>query len=118
MRYGRSRSESRPNSRPWMCSSCVGAFASFKNSGRDKEPRMRFANRLTYVALVTGLVLHLSSCSSSRKSSAEDTASSSHLSPGQLPSSFYTPPHAVYEVTYTPNTVRIDFPTTQRLLRS
>jgi hypothetical protein len=79
---------------------------------------MRFANRLTYVALVTGLVLHLSSCSSSRKSSAEDTASSSHLSPGQLPSSFYTPPHAVYEVTYTPNTVRIEFPTTQRLLRS
>jgi len=79
---------------------------------------MRFANRVTYVALVTALVLHLSSCSSSRKSSAEDTASSSRLSPGQLPSSFYTPPHAVYEVTYTPNTVRIDFPTTQRLLRS
>src|SRR5262249_21452965 len=79
---------------------------------------MRFTNRLIYVALVTGFVLSLSSCSSSRKSAADDASSGSHLSSGQLPPGFYTPPHAVYEVTYTANTVRIDFPTTQRLLRS
>jgi len=79
---------------------------------------MRGTNHLFYVALVTSLVLQLSSCSSSRKSAADNTGTGSHLPSGQLPSSFYTPPHAVYEVTYTPNTVRIDFPTTQRLLRS
>lgn len=79
---------------------------------------MTFRYRLNCFALVAVMVLHLSSCSSSRKSVDDDPALGSHLSPGQLPSSFYTPPHAVYEVTYTANTVRIDFPTTQRLLRS
>jgi len=78
---------------------------------------MTFRYRLNGLVLTAIMVLHLSSCSSSKKSAA-DAASESHLPPGQLPSSFYTPPHAVYEVTYTPNTVRIDFPTTQRLLRS
>jgi hypothetical protein len=37
---------------------------------------------------------------------------------GSTPSQFYTPPGAVYQVTYTPNTVRIDLAAVQKSLRS
>lgn len=74
------------------------------------------------VVLVASLVLSLSSCSScSRKLTSagrENETSGGHISGERALSSFYTPPGAVYDVKYSGSTVRIDFPTTQKLLRS
>jgi hypothetical protein len=71
--------------------------------------------------LIASLVLPLCLTSCSRKgasSGPESSNSGGHTLAENVPSPFYTPPGAVYDVTYTPNTVRIDFPTTQKLLRS
>ena len=65
------------------------------------------------------LLLCLTSCSRKGTSSGpESSTSGGHTLSENFPSPFYTPPGAVYDVTYTPNTIRIDFPTTQKLLRS
>lgn len=49
---------------------------------------------------------------------SENSASPVNGSAADTPAPFYTPPGAVYDVKYTPNTVRIDFPATAKLLRS
>ena len=81
--------------------------------------------RLSHVRIQFGLIvclvlnLCLTSCSRKSSSSGQETAASgSRASVGNGASPFYTPPGAVYEVTYTPNTVRIDLQTTEKLLRS
>lgn len=69
----------------------------------------------TFVA--ASLTLSLSSCSScSRKPTTGGPAGGAASS--AAPPQFYTPPGAVFEATYTSNTVRIDLPTTQKTLRS
>lgn len=78
----------------------------------------RGALQLVFASLLVLGVVLCSSCSRKGSSGAGGTASASGGAGGQSPAGFYTPPGAVYEVTYTPNTVRIDFPSTQKLLRS
>lgn len=78
---------------------------------------MRVTRRSAYYLLVAMLAVLLSACSSSKKS-VEGAALGSRGALTKGPYGFSTPAGAVYEVTYTPNTVRIDFPTTQKLLRS
>lgn len=56
----------------------------------------------------------LSSCSKN----AATSGSSGGASVGGTPAQFYTPPGAIYDVKYTDNTVRIDLPTVQKVLRS
>jgi hypothetical protein len=71
--------------------------------------------------LIAVVFLSLIAASCSRKQTSGETersGSGRQASAGSTPSNFYTPPGAVYEVTYTPNTIRIDFPTTAKLLRS
>lgn len=65
------------------------------------------------------LTSFLTSCSRKSASPGQATSSSEGRAfAGKAPAQFYTPPGAVYDVTYTANTVRIDFPTAQKLLRS
>lgn len=66
--------------------------------------------------LVVGLLcpVLLSSCSKNTATSGSDGGAS----PAGVTARFYTPPGAVFQATYTPNTVRIDFPTAKRTLRS
>lgn len=56
----------------------------------------------------------LSSCSKN----AATSGSSGGASIAGTPAQFYTPPGAIYDVKYTDNTVRIDLPTVQKVLRS
>ena len=76
-----------------------------------------------------GLLLSLESCSSgshpsappnpaATKSASSNPSPSSTEPAGPMPAQFYTPPGAVYQVTYTPNTVRLDLATVQKTLRS
>jgi len=78
---------------------------------------MRCAQRALLALLAACVVINLSSCSScSRSSSPTGPSSVSNSSPA--PADFYTPPGAVLEATYTPNTIRLDFPTVKKTLRS
>jgi hypothetical protein len=78
---------------------------------------MRCAQRALLALSAACLVLSLSSCSScSRSSSPTSPSNVSTSSPA--PPEFYNPPGAVFEATYTPNTIRIDFPTVKKSLRS
>lgn len=90
---------------------------------------MKRAQLACLAAFSLGLLLCLESCSScshapARSGPAATTSAPSNPSPapaeplGAVPPSFYTPPGAVFQVTYTPNTVRIDLPTVQKTLRS
>jgi hypothetical protein len=73
-------------------------------------------------ALIVASLILLPCCSSGRKnlpaSSSEGGPSGGSAALGGGPAQFYTPPGAVFEATYTANTVRLDFPTVQRTLRS
>ena len=69
-----------------------------------------------FALCLVGLMLGLSSCSSCSRSASPSAPGRSAL--GTAPADFYTPPGAVLEVQYTPDTVRIDFPTVQKTLRS
>src|SRR5215472_6054439 len=95
--------------------------------GRDELQRGAPAMpaRLSHVHIQFGLIvclvlnLCLTSCSRKSASAGQETAASgSRAAVGNGASPIYTPPGAVYEVTYTPNTVRIDLQTTEKLLRS
>ncbi|SPE27325.1 exported hypothetical protein [Candidatus Sulfotelmatomonas gaucii] len=91
---------------------------------------MRRIHQVLLALPVTGVVLCLSSCSgcSAKNAPSSPPASAATSSapggPGAgaaatpAPSQFYAPRDAVYDVTYTPNTVRIDFPTVQKTLRA
>jgi hypothetical protein len=81
--------------------------------------------------LGTGVALCLSSCSGCSSNNTPGhpgtAATANPTPPGSsgagvaatpAPPQFYAPPDAVYEVTYTPNTVRIDLPTVQKTLRA
>jgi hypothetical protein len=63
--------------------------------------------------LVLCIATALSSCSGGKHGTSENTAA-----PAGTPAAFYAPPGAVYDVKYTPNTVRIDLPTVQKTLKS
>lgn len=73
---------------------------------------MKRSLRALLPLLTAGLLLGLASCSSCSRPSVTGGASSS------APAQFYTPPGTVFDVTYTPNTVRIDLPTAQKTLQS
>jgi hypothetical protein len=86
---------------------------------------MKPAKQVFGALVVISLVL-LSGCSSGTKS-VETGGSSGGPSgggagqgavPGGGPGKFYTPPGAVFQATYTPNTVRLDYPTVEKTLRS
>jgi hypothetical protein len=66
--------------------------------------------------LVVVLVCQAWMTSCSKKTATGGPAGAA--SPAGVPAQFYTPPGAVFQATYTPNTVRIDFPTAKRTLRS
>ncbi len=68
------------------------------------------------ILLLTGCLLALDSCSSCSR--ILSPGGSSGGASTAAPTQFYTPSGAVFEVTYTPNTVRIDFPTVEKTLRS
>src|SRR5690349_6930996 len=78
---------------------------------------MRCAQRALLAFSAACMVLSLSSCSSCSRSSSPTGPSSVSIS-SPAPTEFYTPPGAVFEATYTPNTIRIDFPTVKKALRS
>lgn len=78
---------------------------------------MKCVQRVILALLAPCLTFGLSSCSScSRSTSPSGSSGSASASPA--PAGFYTPPGAVFEATYTPNTVRIDFSTVKKTLRS
>jgi hypothetical protein len=69
------------------------------------------------VVLSAGLCLLLNACySCSRKPPAGGVGSGAAST--AAPAGFYTPPGAVFQATYTKNTVRLDLPTVQKTLRS
>src|SRR6185437_2827240 len=78
--------------------------------------RIRFS-----ATLALFLAISLSGCKRSKSSSAQSGAQAGPLTSAGVPSQFRDLrklPGTVFEVTYTPNTVRIDFPTVQRTLKS
>jgi hypothetical protein len=83
--------------------------------------RMKPAKQVFGALLVACLIL-LSSCSSGTKnlptSSSSGGPSGGGAASGISPGQFYTPPGAVFQATYTSNTVRIDFPTVKRTLKA
>lgn len=81
---------------------------------------VRFHRTLLQFGLTASLALSmlLASCSKTSAPAGQETPGKGHAAAGSAPTPFYTPPGAVYDVTYTPNTVRIDLPATQKLLRS
>lgn len=93
---------------------------------------MHLIRRVALALLGTGVILCLSSCSgcSSNNTPGHPATPSTTANPTPTgnsgagaaatpaPSQFYAPPGAVFDVTYTPNTVRIDLPTVQKTLRA
>lgn len=69
------------------------------------------------VLLTVGFSLLLGSCNSCSRNSATGGPSSGAATT-VAPAPFYTPPGAVFQATYTRNTVRLDLPTVQKALRS
>jgi hypothetical protein len=87
-----------------------------KNSRNTRS--VAIGKSLLPIALLLSLVW-ISSCS--RKTApggAEGGASTGGASAAGVPAQFYTPPGAVFQATYTANTVRIDMPTVKKTLRS
>lgn len=82
--------------------------------------RKRLSIALNGSAKIAGVALVLFALSCSRNTAPREGANSgpSVQRSADEPASFYTPPGAIYDVKYTSNTVRIDFPTTRKLLRS
>ncbi|HET7841199.1 MAG TPA: hypothetical protein VFM21_06315 [Terriglobia bacterium] len=89
---------------------------------------MERTRRTAMIVLLASFTLSLSSCSSCSRKTAPGGGPAGQAASGggpgngavttNAPPQFYTPPGAVFEATYTPNTVRIDFPTVQKTLRS
>jgi len=78
---------------------------------------MRRAQQALWALLTGCMALSFSSCSSCFRSLPPGGASGGGAS-SPAPPNFYTPPGAVYDVKYTPNTIRIDLPTVQKTLHS
>jgi hypothetical protein len=80
------------------------------------RPKHRIASLRLVVTLLAALTW-LSSCA--KKNSPGPSGEASGGAPvAGTPVQFYTPRDAVYEVKYTPNTVRVDLPTVQKTLRA
>src|SRR5512146_5226 len=73
--------------------------------------------RIGAVVLSAGLSLLLNACySCSRRPAGGEVAGGAAST--AAPAGFYTPPGAVFQATYTKNTVRLDLPTVRKTLRS
>jgi hypothetical protein len=83
---------------------------------------MKRLERALGALFAASLALSLTSCSSCSRVLSPGGSSGSSTSRGgassAVPSEFYTPPGAVFQATYTPDTVRIDFPTVRKTLVS
>lgn len=75
------------------------------------------ANRLGLVAFVVTL-LAMAGCRSGPKTTEVGGGKVTGGATDAAPTSFFTPSGAVYDVKYTPNTVRIDLPTVRKTLKS
>ncbi|HLY59417.1 MAG TPA: hypothetical protein VKV95_01500 [Terriglobia bacterium] len=78
---------------------------------------MNRTKRAIWALIIAWGALSLFSCSSCSRNLSPGAGSSGAAS-SPAPAGFYTPPNAVLDVKYTSNTVRIDFPTAQKALRS
>ncbi|HET6200262.1 MAG TPA: hypothetical protein VFD93_07990 [Candidatus Acidoferrales bacterium] len=81
-----------------------------------RRPRNRIASLRLAVTLLAALAW-LSSCAKKSAPGPSGEASGGASLAG-TPAQFYTPRDALYEVKYTPNTVRVDLPTVQKTLRA
>ena len=77
----------------------------------------RSAQRLGLLAFVAALCVMVG-CHTGPKTAEVGGGSVRGGATGAAPTSFFTPPGAVYDVKYTSNTVRIDLPTVQKTLKS
>lgn len=75
--------------------------------------QMQLAIERMTAVLVLCIAPVLASCSSANRGTNGKAAAAAGT-----PAEFYAPPGAVYDVKYTPNTVRIDLPTVQKTLKS
>jgi hypothetical protein len=82
-----------------------------------KCPKIRIAS-LRLAATVLLSLLWVSSCAKNNPTSGPSGESSGGAPVAGTPAQFYTPRGAVYNVKYTDNTVRVDFPTAQKAIRS
>ncbi|HSB74254.1 MAG TPA: hypothetical protein VLC12_01315 [Terriglobales bacterium] len=77
---------------------------------------MRLELRILAISLLSGLCLILGSCYSCSRNPSLGGGRGAAATPA--PAKFYTPAGAVFQASYTSNTVRLDLPTVQKTLRS